>query len=142
MNKPKCKHCGNSLTKGRIEQGKKSCFPCEREIRKIAAARQHERRIMATYGLREGEYSLLYFGQGGKCAICRVATGRARRLAVDHDHAVAEMRGMRASVRGLLCSGCNRMLGRFRDDSDALMRAAEYLRDWPAKRILNETEHH
>ncbi len=31
-------------------------------------------------------YWALYEFQGGKCYVCQVATGKKRRLAVDHEH--------------------------------------------------------
>ena len=45
--------------------------------------------------------------QGGKCLICDKTPGELslkHLLAVDHDHATGE-------VRGLLCKGCNFKLG-------------------------------
>lgn len=85
-----------------------------------------------TYGITAEEYDALYRWQGGRCAICRRATGAARRLAVDHNHETGE-------VRGLLCKPCNRYgLGMFaRDNPEVLDRAAEYLRNPPARRVLS-----
>lgn len=81
---------------------------------------------MEAYGLRLGEYAALYAAQGGKCALCLRATGARKRLAVDHDHATGE-------VRGLLCGVCNRTLGHFRDDPQAFLRCAAYLNQPPAR---------
>lgn len=64
--------------------------------------------------------------QGGRCAICRREPEQGRRLAVDHDHATGE-------VRGLLCKACNTALGMFRDDVASLARAIGYLADPPAR---------
>lgn len=63
--------------------------------------------------------------QGGACAICRRATGKTRRLAVDHDHQSGQ-------VRGLLCKPCNRLLGHARDDVEFFERAGDYLSEPPA----------
>lgn len=90
--------------------------------------RAHDRHVQKTYGLPAGAYAVLHAYQGGRCAICQKATGKARRLAVDHDHDTGE-------VRGLLCKPCNYvLLGRY--DADALARAAAYLADPPARKAL------
>lgn len=68
--------------------------------------------------------------QGGKCFICQRATGKRRRLAVDHDHKTGR-------VRGLLCNPCNRdVLGHLRDSVAALERAVTYLKHPPADQVL------
>ncbi|MGL4178298.1 MAG: endonuclease VII domain-containing protein [Dermatophilaceae bacterium] len=85
----------------------------------------HSARVEVTYGLRPGQYQELLLFQQGRCYICQRRPG-AKRLAVDHDHATGE-------VRGLLCRGCNRdVLGHLREDRLALARALEYLEEPPA----------
>nr|WP_279494490.1 endonuclease VII domain-containing protein [Actinocrispum wychmicini] len=92
--------------------------------------------MQATYGITAEQYAALYTLQGGRCAICRRATGRGKRLAVDHNHATGE-------VRGLLCKPCNRdVLGHLRDDVSAFERAIAYLTDPPALRMLNGSDGH
>jgi len=78
------------------------------------------------YGLASGEYDQIKAAQGGKCFICQRATGAARALAVDHDHATG-------FVRGLLCGVCNKMLGHSRDDIEFFERAIDYLNNPPAQ---------
>jgi hypothetical protein len=41
-------------------------------------------------------------------------------LCIDHDHGTLK-------VRGLLCDNCNKGLGCFKDDIEALKKAIEYL---------------
>jgi hypothetical protein len=53
----------------------------------------------------------------GKCEIC----GSAKKLSIDHCHKANQ-------VRGLLCDGCNNILGRAKDDISILKRAVKYLR--------------
>jgi hypothetical protein len=77
---------------------------------------------MARYGITPEQYWALYEAQHGSCYICQRATGKVRRLAVDHDHATGY-------VRGLLCKPCNSMLAHLRDDPKAAWRVYDYLMD-------------
>ena len=107
------------------------------QLRRKKAAQ--EKRRQDTYGLTPEEHASLLALQGGSCAICQIARGVTRALAVDHDHAQARLdghdpeKGCRTCVRGLLCKSCNRTLGRFRDQPEAFERAAAYLRHPPAR---------
>lgn len=102
------------------------CTTHQRAFLKAGKARAHETRVGKVYGLAPGEYAALLATQGGKCAICGRASGKTRRLAVDHDHETGE-------VRGLLCKPCNRtVLGH---GGDVLRKAVAYLNDPPARRM-------
>ena len=90
--------------------------------------------IYEKYGVTPIEYRALYRAQGGRCFICRRATGASKRLGVDHNH-------MTGDVRVLLCTGslnantCNRLIAIYNRDS--LLRAVEVLSDPPpAQRVL------
>lgn len=86
------------------------------------------------------DYDAILEFQGGVCYICRRAKGVKRLLAVDHDHALAKAmcehpheESCEMCWRGLLCSRCNGMLAHARDDPSVFARAAEYLRNPPAR---------
>lgn len=122
-----CTKCGKSRaekfytsSRGRV------CSTCRR-----SSSRQASRnaRLKATYGLSGEEYQHLYEAQGGRCAICQET--RKANLAVDHCHKTQ-------AVRGLLCARCNsQLLARgARDRPDVLRRAANYLEDYPAWKVL------
>ena len=99
----------------------------------------HARHVTNTYGIPGRQYWLIYAFQGNRCAICMRATGRSKRLAVDHSHACIQdhdpKRGCKECVRGLLCSGCNKFLGWIRDDPKAGERIARYLTDPPYRQL-------
>jgi hypothetical protein len=93
--------------------------------------RSFYRAALKTYGTTPATYRDLYLAQKGRCAICRIATGKhpddpkgrgGRRLGIDHNH-------ITSVVRGLLCTGgdktCNRIIGWL--NAPALERAAMYL---------------
>lgn len=95
--------------------------------------------VERTYGVSPAEYRALYRAQGGRCYVCRIATGptkenpKARHLGVDHDHLTGE-------VRGLVCTGsrsamtCNRLIAIF--GRAQLLRAAAMLSDPPPARAV------
>lgn len=111
-----------------VEKSGGRCATHWRAEKKRRREANHERAVQRTYGLNEGEYAQLYEFQGGKCAACRRATGKTRRLSVDHDHATGE-------VRGLLCRPCNTLLGHARDSIAFFRRCIAYLGDPPRQRL-------
>lgn len=110
------------------------CSSHDRQKKRAAKSGAHERRVRKTYGLKPGQYWEIYVFQGGRCAICRRATGQTRALSVDHDHKTG-------LVRGELCRPCNDMLGHGRDDPGFFVRAAQYLNNPPAKQLGIEAIH-
>lgn len=83
-----------------------------------------ERHLVRKYGVSLADYETMLAGQDGKCAICQTTpdTQRYGVFHVDHCHATGR-------VRGLLCRGCNNILGVINDDPAALKRAIEYLKE-------------
>jgi len=130
-----CARCTKQLSPSR--QKLKYCYRCDAAVKKEQAEKSHRTRVAAVYGIVLGFYDALLRYQLGRCAICRRATGLKRRLAVDHDHACCPtLPACGECVRGLLCKPCNRMLGHGRDDPEFFDRAADYLRNPPAKKVL------
>ncbi len=68
--------------------------------------------LKVKYGLSQEEYEKML----KECAIC----GSTERLQIDHNHVTGK-------VRDILCGPCNRGLGQFRDDSNLLIRATDYI---------------
>ena len=91
--------------------------------------------LLRKYGplATERWYRAQYRAQGGRCAICRKASGRAKMLGVDHNHLTGEL-------RGLLCTGslsantCNRLIAIY--SVEDLERAVAYMRNPPAREVL------
>lgn len=93
--------------------------------RKQSRARQVER----TYDITAEDNHELFLLQGGRCWLCRKATGATKSLAVDHDHSTNE-------VRGRLCGPCNQFIGKLGDDPEAARRLVAYLTgDTPYRRL-------
>ncbi len=80
----------------------------------------HASMIATNYNLSVNQYNAMLDRQAGCCAICRRKCKSNKRLAVDHDHDTGQ-------VRGLLCAGCNTMLGHMDDSKEWLQAAIDYL---------------
>lgn len=78
--------------------------------------KDHRRRLKL--GVDHAAFAARFASQGSRCAIC--ATDKARKWALDHDHATGH-------VRGILCNKCNLGIGLLRDDPAIVKAAAEYL---------------
>jgi len=109
------------------------CATCHRARRKATREAAHGLRILKTYGITSEQYWALYEAQGGVCFICRRATGKVRKLAVDHDHATGY-------VRGLTCKVCNSMLAHARDNIVMFELAIQYLHSPPAFDVIGKVK--
>lgn len=109
----------------------KRCATHHRLVKRKRSEGAWAKRLEATYGVTPGEYAEIVELQGGACAICTTARGVTKRLALDHDHSTGY-------PRGALCGSCNVMIGRGRDDPEFFERAAEYLRNPPARQVVGE----
>jgi hypothetical protein len=68
------------------------------------------------YNITVEDYHRKYYEQRGKCIICKSYA----ELVVDHAHKCG-------TVRGLICNNCNTGLGLFKDNTEVLSSAIEYL---------------
>lgn len=106
------------------------CKSCHREYQRAWRRRPEYRakklgrkyRMKHLYNLTEAQFEAMEAAQGGKCAVCKTATGTKGKdkLVVDHCHDTG-------AVRGLLCDTCNRALGFFRDSTETLQSAIDYI---------------
>jgi hypothetical protein len=96
------------------------CRPCHNRVMADNKVKNHgsirSYLLKLRYGLTEEEVAEIVGRQARRCLICL----HVRPLHVDHDHSTGE-------IRGLLCFRCNGALGQFRDDSEIMRRAVDYL---------------
>jgi hypothetical protein len=86
--------------------------------------------LRKNYGVSLEWYNEKLVKQNNCCAICNFPEkvkikGKLLKLSVDHCHS-------NGNARGLLCTSCNRGLGFFKDSSDLLKAAIEYLSNLPS----------
>lgn len=132
----RCKRCKKKL-EARLSAEWRKEHP--EEARKISSGYYHRHKHkpeaiarlraknLAIYGITIEYYEAMLQAQGGTCAICNekepglTPSGKAKLLAVDHDHETGR-------VRGLLCSRCNQALGGMRESKVLIRRMLKYLK--------------
>jgi len=84
--------------------------------------------LLYKFGISLHEFELMVKKQSNLCAICNSQetlfdkrANKIRSLVVDHDHRSGK-------IRGLLCGACNKGLGLFKDNSEIIKKASEYLK--------------
>ena len=80
------------------------------------------KQTLKKFDLTVEDYYSMLSKQGGGCEICsKPPNGRTRfKLCIDHNH-------LTGKVRGLLCVGCNVMIGWIENDSNRFKKAILYL---------------
>lgn len=106
---PKCKICAAEDTKNWYKNNK---------------SKAKDSSLMRTYGITLNEYKARLLAQEYRCPICNKHFSDGKfgpdSPVVDHCH-------VDGNVRGIICNECNRGLGYFRDNAEALMNASKYL---------------
>lgn len=116
-----CVECGTILT-GRQKKW------CGESCRKTEGRRQH---LWQNFHITPEEYDLISAEQGGVCGICGRGPTGGKHLPLDHEHQNRQS----GPIRGLLCYYCNKFIVGARSE-EHIIRAAEYIKDPPAKRAL------
>ena len=107
---PRCKVCAAEDT---------------REWNKKNESDKRDRYLKRTYGISELEYEAMLLSQNNSCKICYTEFSQSwgsDAPVVDHCHTTGK-------VRGILCNECNRGLGYFHDNRQALLNAAKYIEE-------------
>jgi hypothetical protein len=117
------------------------CSTHHRAWRQRAKNLAHERHLAADFELTPEQYWMLYAYQNGLCFICRKASGKSKRLAVEHEHGLCDDHppdhGCLRCIRALCCGRCNRLVAFL--DVEALCRAIELLTDPPARKLFGSS---
>jgi hypothetical protein len=128
MNTKKCISCNQVLPKEcfTVAIGKPSKKTGERRewlssyCKECATKKGGEHYLKKKYGISSIEKTKMLKDQENKCAICKTSFLGAKGTHVDHCHETGK-------IRNLLCMRCNVGLGNFKDNTDLLRKAIEYL---------------
>lgn len=96
----------------------------DREYRKKFPDKFKNYDLKKNYGTTLEEKNRRFHLQGNKCAICKKAIPKERLRHFDHNHNTKEL-------RGILCHGCNMILGFAKEDCKILLSAVWYLVNSP-----------
>lgn len=104
-------------------QGRRACKICARANAFVQKIKR--------YGITSEQWRDLLIQQNYSCYICKKKFEGD--IDIDHDHSCCKTpsRTCGKCVRGLLCGECNRGLARFKENSDFLRRAADYIDNPP-----------
>jgi len=109
---------------GGSDRGRRTAYA--KQWRKDNPAKIKNAELQKMFGISLDDYYDILEKQNSVCAICgkpesvKDNNGKTRSLAVDHDHATGE-------IRGLLCTNCNKALGHIQDSPALLQKAIAYL---------------
>ena len=104
-------------------KSKRACRECAR----ANSVTQNVKR----YGITKADFEALIEAQDFRCAICKGKFwDEVSSPHIDHDHSCCseQMKSCGKCIRGLLCRGCNQVLGCAKDDIETLTAAIKYLR--------------
>lgn len=96
-------------------------------------AYMREYSLKKKFGITQAQFDRMLAEQNGTCALCDSTSsgkqnGRARRLAVDHNHTTRQL-------RGLLCTQCNAAIERLETVQDWHEKALRYLAHYAEKAV-------
>ena len=118
------------------------CMPCMRiysrnyyannsedlksNARRHKASHPNQYKNFAFHNISQDNYNLLLQKHDGLCWICK----DKQAICIDHDHSCCDSKSRSCGkcIRGVLCNGCNFMIGLARDDVQVLKSAIEYLK--------------
>lgn len=120
----RCKECLKILTPEQKQRGVEQ----RKEWHSNNKHKFFEYSLRNTYNMTLYDYGMLWYAQGGCCAICGVPESSSVKLHIDHDHSCCPGNtSCGTCVRGLLCFNCNSGIGQFKEDLRLLDNAKFYL---------------
>ena len=83
--------------------------------------------LKTKYNITIQQYNCILESQGGVCAICKEDSTTTWHIDHDHNCCKEKAKSCGKCIRGILCNSCNNGLGRFKDSTEILQAAIEYL---------------
>lgn len=94
------------------------------------------RQGVRNHGISIQDYVTLLIQQDFKCALCEKDPQHYNRLSIDHDHSCCSgAHGCKSCVRGLVCLGCNALLGHLETKANLI---SQYEKEYKYNRPFKE----
>ena len=128
LRKERCEGCSHKRQRANQDRWHRE----NRERSRAAVRRFKERhpdrvnKRKQVFGVTPDEFAAMLHRQGGMCDICNTTEPGGKGWNLDHDHAKSPKD--RSGHRGVLCRGCNRLLGYAKDSESTLEAAIAYLK--------------
>jgi hypothetical protein len=125
--KAQCRECTNTKARAYAKANRAKVLAYKKAhghtVQPSGLTRNKEGKLRTTYGLSASAFNDMLKAQGFKCGCCGgpfASNNHKRPMHVDHNHQTGK-------VRGILCGGCNLILGHAKDSIEVLQRAIFYL---------------
>lgn len=113
-----------------------TCRECVTFFNEFAEYLPRNRQGVRNHGLSIRDYVNLLVLQDFLCALCKKDPEHYNRLSIDHDHLCCPgAHGCKDCVRGLICLGCNALLGHLETKANLI---AEYEKSYKYNRPFKE----
>jgi hypothetical protein len=117
-----CKVCRKKIDHDRYAANPEKHRETRKKYAKTHKKELRHYQIEKKYGITAEQWDKLFKKQGKKCAICgSKRSGNKHGWDTDHNHETGK-------ARGILCHGCNVLLGGAKDSIRVLRKAIKYLK--------------
>lgn len=108
------------LEQGRVRyrQNKEKVAQYWKEFRKRFPQKRRDWQLRKDYGITLNEYNEMVLAQNNSCRLCNISP--IKKPVVDHNHTTGK-------VRGIVCHGCNTLIGFFESRPQAIDNIKQYL---------------
>lgn len=123
--RPVCKFCIRKQQKKRYDNNAEFARARQRGYNAHNPQTIRKINLKKKYGITLEQYNAMFIFQGGVCLICGYPetvsrNGKIKNLAIDHNHATGE-------IRGLLCQKCNQALGLLNENPVIIRSLLKYI---------------
>ena len=131
-----CKKCQQEMINNSRRKKPEVYRNHQRKFQKENPGKYTDKQYKNVRGISKEEMLEMLKAQGNVCKICGTTEPGNKGWMVDHDHSCCgKVRRCKKCIRGILCRGCNSMLGFSRDNIETLRIAISYLEEYNESKV-------